>query len=164
MLTAGEIRSRSYRADLVTLSGCATSAGLTVVGEGTYGLPRSFLLAGARSVVASAWKVEDAAAARFMERFYDGLRAGRPRDVALQEARRGLAREGSPLRDRAAFVLFGIRHEPVSSLAGERSARLTMLRGLVAVLAALVAVTMLVGASRLGVARGRLHRKAPRSS
>jgi tetratricopeptide (TPR) repeat protein len=164
MLTAGEIRSRSYRADLVTLSGCATSAGLTVVGEGTYGLPRSFLLAGARSVVASAWKVEDAAAARFMERFYDGLRAGRPRDVALQEARRGLAREGSPLRDRAAFVLFGIGHEPVSSLAGERSARLTMLRGLVAVLAALVAVTMLVGASRLGDARGRLHRKAPRSS
>jgi CHAT domain-containing protein len=117
MLTAAEVRTLALEADLVTLSACATSVGLPVVGEGSYGLPRAFLVAGARSVVASSWKVEDRAASLFMKHFYDALRRGHPRDVSLQRARRAMERAGLPLRDRAAFVLLGIGHEPVAGLA-----------------------------------------------
>ena len=37
------------------------------------GLARGFQYAGARSLVASLWPIEDAAAAGFMSRFYAGL-------------------------------------------------------------------------------------------
>lgn len=60
-------------ADLVVLSGCETALGRQVRGEGFIGLTRGFIYAGANSVIASLWRVEDAATAYFMEQFYRGL-------------------------------------------------------------------------------------------
>jgi tetratricopeptide (TPR) repeat protein len=117
-LTAAQIESLAITADLVTLSGCRTSAGHTYLGEGTLGLPRAFLIAGARSVVSSLWDVEDRAAMQFMTHFYAGLRAGLPRDESLQAARTAMRRAGYSTRDRAAFVLTGVGHLPVASQAG----------------------------------------------
>lgn len=119
LLTAAEVESIPYRADLVTLSGCQTKGGYPTLGEGTLGLTRAFLLAGSRSVVSSLWDVEDEATSHFMDRFYAGLREGLPRDESLRRARRELAAEGVPARDHAAFVLTGLGHEPVRSLVGE---------------------------------------------
>jgi tetratricopeptide (TPR) repeat protein len=118
LLTASDVEGIELDADLIALSGCRTAKGLPVLGEGTLGLSRAFLLSGARSVVMTRWDVEDETAARFMEHFYAELRKGRPRDEALRSARSRLSEEGRPLRDRAAFVLVGASTDPVASLAG----------------------------------------------
>ena len=52
-------------------------------GEGVYGLQRSLTVAGARSTLLSLWKVDDAATAEFMARFYKRLKAGEGRSDAL---------------------------------------------------------------------------------
>lgn len=73
-------------ADMVVLSACETGLGKEEGNEGVNGLSKAFLLAGARSVVVSLWSVADESTSRFMVYFYRSLRAGRPKDVALQEA------------------------------------------------------------------------------
>ena len=96
--------------DLVVLSACETGLGPLDDEEGLLGLARSFLLAGARSVVWSLWKVDDDATAALMEGFYRRVLAERPRAEALQEAKRDLYRE-APDRPAlwAGFVLQGDR-------------------------------------------------------
>ena len=142
LLGPDDIALVSLTADLVTLSGCSTASGFTFLGEGTFGVARAFLLAGTRSVVTSAWDVEDGAARRFMELFYDHLREGQPRADALRLAQLAMRSEGFPLRDRAAFLLTGIGHEPVASLAGasRRGPGLPPLRVAAALSVALIAV------------------------
>jgi CHAT domain-containing protein len=60
-------------ADLVVLSACQTGIGKEVKGEGLVGLTRGFMYAGASRVVASLWKVDDAATAALMRHFYRGV-------------------------------------------------------------------------------------------
>jgi CHAT domain-containing protein/Tfp pilus assembly protein PilF len=60
-------------ADMVVLSACETGLGKEVQGEGLVGITRGFMYAGATRVVASLWKVNDAATADLMERFYRGI-------------------------------------------------------------------------------------------
>ncbi|MDA8019825.1 MAG: CHAT domain-containing protein [Thermoanaerobaculia bacterium] len=58
---------------LVVLSACESGVGEILHGEGSIGMPHAFLSAGASSVLASLWAVQDRATAEFMERFYAGL-------------------------------------------------------------------------------------------
>lgn len=83
-------------ADLVTLSACETALGGEFAGEGILGLSRSFLYAGARSVLASLWRVEDDSTAALMQRFYLHLGAGATKDEALRQAQLELIR--GPIR------------------------------------------------------------------
>jgi CHAT domain-containing protein len=73
-------------ADLVTLSACSTGLGQELNGEGLVGLTRAFQYAGARSVLASLWSVDDYRTMRLMRRFYAELHAGASKDAALQTA------------------------------------------------------------------------------
>jgi CHAT domain-containing protein len=59
--------------ELVVLSACQTALGKDVRGEGLLGLTRGFMYAGASSVVASLWKVDDEATAELMRQFYLNL-------------------------------------------------------------------------------------------
>ena len=73
-------------ADLVTLSACSTGLGRELNGEGLIGLTRAFQYAGARSVLASLWSVDDYRTMQLMKRFYAELHAGVSKDAALRTA------------------------------------------------------------------------------
>jgi CHAT domain-containing protein/tetratricopeptide (TPR) repeat protein len=65
-----DIYNLNLPADLVVLSACQTGVGKQIRGEGLIALTRGFMYAGAKSVVASLWKVDDAATAALMAEFY----------------------------------------------------------------------------------------------
>ncbi len=65
-----DIYNLKLSADLVVLSACNTALGKDVKGEGLIGLTRGFMYAGAPRVIASLWKVDDAATAALMTIFY----------------------------------------------------------------------------------------------
>jgi CHAT domain-containing protein/Tfp pilus assembly protein PilF len=93
-LTAAEAVTLNLKGtELVVLSACSTGQGDVRTGEGVYGLQRSLTVAGTRSTLLSLWKVDDAATAEFMVRFYQRLKAGEGRSDALatvqQEFRSG---------------------------------------------------------------------------
>ena len=86
-------------AELVVLSACDTALGRELDGEGLIGLTRAFQYAGARAVVASLWSVADDTTAALMTKLYEGLRAGLPKDQALQAAQQALLRRPVPVVD-----------------------------------------------------------------
>lgn len=82
----------------VVLAACATGLGRQVRGEGVVGLVRSFLFAGARSVVATLWNVSGEATAAFMQDYYRMLSGSAQPDRALALAsvqRHRIAGEGA---------------------------------------------------------------------
>ena len=94
LLTAADVVSGwQLRADVVMLSACGTAVGEVRRYEGLYGLARAFLYAGARSVGASLWQVEDMSAARLMGGFYRGYVGGIGKAEALRRAQVGLLRD-----------------------------------------------------------------------
>jgi len=93
-LLTSDVFGMTLAADLVVLSGCRTALGREVRGEGITGLSRAFLFAGAARVVASLWKVDDAATATLMTHFYRGLLVDKlPVVAALRAAQATLRRD-----------------------------------------------------------------------
>jgi CHAT domain-containing protein len=114
-LQAREIYGLRLRSDLVVLSACQTARGSVIQGEGVESLAGAFLHAGARSVVASLWNVNDERTATFMEAFYRHLAAGQPSAAALRAAKLELLADPATASPRvwAAFVLIGDGSRPV---------------------------------------------------
>jgi len=85
LLTVDKLYSMQLGANLVTLSACETGLSKVANGDDLVGLTRGFLYAGASSVVASLWKVDDLATAYLMIRFYRGMQQADKQD-ALRKA------------------------------------------------------------------------------
>lgn len=68
-----KIYNLKLSAELVTLSACETGIGKEIKGEGLVTLSRGFMYAGAKRVVASLWKIDDAATTIFMTQFYRSM-------------------------------------------------------------------------------------------
>jgi CHAT domain-containing protein len=91
LLTAEDVTGLDLQAtELVVLSACETGLGQVHVGEGVFGLRRAFVLAGARTLVMSLWKVPDEPTRELMEDFYARLLAGQARAEALRQAQLAL--------------------------------------------------------------------------
>ncbi|MDB5198194.1 MAG: hypothetical protein JWO92_157 [Chitinophagaceae bacterium] len=69
-LQFNEIANLHLNAGLVCLSACETAAGIPGDGEEVKNLPIAFFLAGAKSVIATWWKINDEVTGIFMSSFY----------------------------------------------------------------------------------------------
>lgn len=85
LLTCADIADLRLRASLVVLSCCQSAQG-DIRAEGVVGIARSFLGAGARSVVVTLWAIDDDATLAFMEFFYSYLYQNLSVCEALQQS------------------------------------------------------------------------------
>jgi CHAT domain-containing protein len=113
-VTPGDLGRLRLTADLVVLSACRTAGGVVVDGEGMQGLTAPLLEAGARSVVATSWRVGDERIVPLVERFYAGLARGVPVVDALRTAKLEARRGGAPPAVWAAFTVVG---DPLATVA-----------------------------------------------
>jgi CHAT domain-containing protein len=93
LLQVREIRDLSLRAELVTLSACDTGTGKLLGQEGIASIERAFLLAGAKSVIASLWPADDTFTIALMKRMYQHLADGANKGAALRQAKLDLLKE-----------------------------------------------------------------------
>jgi tetratricopeptide (TPR) repeat protein len=102
-------RDRISRCELVVLSACETQRGRLQRDEGVFALPWGFMYAGAPSIVASLWRVNDVSTAELMSTFYERLRGGghESKLSAFTEARRQLRRRYAEPYFWAPFVYMG---------------------------------------------------------
>jgi len=86
-LNAYELYTMKLNADLTVLSACNTGFGELKKGEGVMSLARAFSYAGCPSLVMSLWSVPSEETANIMYNFYDGLKLGKDKNVALRSAK-----------------------------------------------------------------------------
>jgi CHAT domain-containing protein len=120
--------------DLVVLSACQTGLGKDIRGEGLIGLTRGFMYAGATSVVASLWKVEDEATAELMKSFYtEMLKNGKTPAEALRLAQNSIRQnpQWSAPHYWAGFTLQGEYRYVVNSSRGWQVYQVVLISGIV---------------------------------
>lgn len=106
-----EIGQMNIISPMVVLSACNTGSGKLYSGEGLMSLARNFVLAGVPSVVETLWPIEDIAGSKIMGSFYKYLSQGKPKNVALRQAKLDYINTTSPSfvnpRFWAAYTLIG---------------------------------------------------------
>lgn len=93
-LTTLDIFNLRLDASLITLSACDSGQHRIAGGDELLGLTRSFLYAGAASLLLSHWQIPDAVAAELIMTFYRHLAAGERKAAALRRAQLALLRRG----------------------------------------------------------------------
>jgi CHAT domain-containing protein len=108
-LRLNDVYNLKLSADLVVLSACESALGQDLSSEGIIGLPRAFLHAGAKSVIASLWKVNDQATAKLMADLYARIERGETPSSALRSAQLDMVNDDQWSKPYywAAFVLQG---------------------------------------------------------
>ena len=116
VLSMAEVQCLKLNARLVVLSECDSFRG-KLTADGVIGITRAFVAAGALSLVASLWKVDDDATKELMERFYSRLlsynkvagKATGEAAAAMQGAMVSMIHDGKwSVLEWAAFVVYGI--------------------------------------------------------
>ena len=106
-VSPGDLSELRLDAGLVVLSACRSAGGVVVDGEGVQGLTAPLLEAGAKSVVATDWRIGDRATVAFIRDFYASLASRLPVADALRAAKVAAMRRGAPPSEWAAFVVVG---------------------------------------------------------
>ena len=131
-LTLGEVQSLELGASkLVVLSECDSFRG-EIGTEGVVGIARAFAVAGARSIIASLWNVEDESTRDLMVRFYRHFLPGGEADadaaLALQKAIISMLRERQySVLQWGAFVVYG---SPISAALDQEPPTLALSPGM----------------------------------
>lgn len=162
-LGVGDLAALGLDADLVVLSACRSAGGVVVGGEGVQGLTAPLLQAGARSIVATQWRIGDESTVRFIEDFYDAMAGGLPVGEALHAAKLAAIGRGAPPGEWAAFTLVGdplVRiplHRPAPFSAPWAAVVVTLVLGA-------AAAGALLYSSRTRIARATERRSVPSSA
>ena len=108
LLTMTDVLNAKLDAKLVVLSCCHSGRG-KIKAEGVVGIARAFLGAGARSVIASLWAIEDEATQTFMRHFYEHLVKGHSASKSLHEAMKMMreSNDFNAVKYWAPFMLIG---------------------------------------------------------
>ena len=108
LLTMKDVLDAKLDAKLVVLSCCHSGRG-KIKAEGVVGIARAFLGAGARSVIASLWEIDDDATLMFMKHFYEHLVKGQTASKSLHEAMKMMREsdEFNAVKYWAPFMLIG---------------------------------------------------------
>jgi len=120
-LNTYELFSLHLPGQLAVLSACNTGSGKLERGEGIISLARGFFYAGIPSVVMTLWEIEDHSSADLMAKFYENLKLGLPKDIALQQAKIGYLAGAGKLQSHpyfwAGYVSIG-KNDPIQNTAG----------------------------------------------
>jgi tetratricopeptide (TPR) repeat protein len=108
-LAASDVIRLDLAGALVTLSACESGRNEVFAGDELMGLTRAFLGAGATTLVASLWLVQDETTAELMENWYEHLSEGCGRATALRNAQLTLKDKYPHPYYWAPFVLIGQR-------------------------------------------------------
>jgi CHAT domain-containing protein len=108
LLTAEDVSGLDLLStELVVLSACETGLGEVHAGEGVFGLRRACVVAGAKTLIMSLWKVPDEQTQELMEDFYRRVMNGQPRAEALREAQLTIRAKYPDVADWGAFICQG---------------------------------------------------------
>lgn len=88
-LSLSQLYGMLLPADLVVLSACETNLGEIAAGEGIMSLARGFAYAGARSLIAAQWEINESSTAQILAQFYQGLSGDMNSLEALHQAKLG---------------------------------------------------------------------------
>lgn len=86
-LYAYEIEQLPIHTSLIVLSACETGIGQYQRGEGVVSIGRSFIYAGAPSLLMTLWNLNDQSGAVIIEEFYKNLNEGMEKDEAIRQAK-----------------------------------------------------------------------------
>ena len=107
LLDVATLAAQPLGFDLVVLSACASADGVLFGGQALHGLVSAALDAGARGVVATRWRLDDAAIVPYMVRLHERLLAGDDVVSAVHHVRRAAIHEGASPAVWATLDYFG---------------------------------------------------------
>jgi len=106
-----EVYGIPLKAKMVVLSSCNTGSGHLYSGEGILSLARGFIYSGSQSVAMAMWEIEDRSGTEIVKLFYDNLKKGNSKSVALRKARKAYLKNADQLRSHpyfwSAMVIYG---------------------------------------------------------
>ena len=95
LLYVRELYNLSATADLNILSACQTAAGRLYLGDGIASIARAFSFAGAKSLLATRWNINDKTTQGLMAKFLRQIKGGKRKHSALQRAITSFVEDGS---------------------------------------------------------------------